>query len=405
MIHIELNSIDPHYLLGYRWLLDKKLGEGGQGEVWSAYDCKLILAENLYPFFEYNIKSDYYLDEINVGQINTSELYRYCVHINMNLYALKILTRSTKKALLRLKNEVEALIMLSAKDSKIVRIHDHYIPDSLEQLTDDDIKRMLITEKPYFVMDYIKGKTLRELATLGTWQNKLIYSLSIIRELALIVGTAHNHSPYILHRDLHPLNVFVKAADDALVLTDFGLCHIEGSDRQTGTYEPLGARFYIPYELEQGKANPSPASDIFSLGKILYFLISGGVDLPREDHRENKYADLLEVSPQMEFVYRIFDAVLKKDMLERPQSIEEFVSLIDNALELITEHYYPLKEGRKCIICGEGQYKKAPDEYKNVIWKGGSFSNYGNKDSYLLICYNCGNVQHFYDIKVARKMK
>lgn len=124
----------------------------------------------------------------------------------------------------------------------------------------------------YFTMEYIEGVSLDQ--RLGTGPLACKSAARYVRILAKAMQYAHQHG--ILHRDLKPSNILIDAADEPHI-TDFGLAKRLGGDSgQTRTGAVLGTPSYMSPEQAQGKTNElGPASDIYSLGAILYELITG----------------------------------------------------------------------------------------------------------------------------------
>jgi WD40 repeat protein len=125
--------------------------------------------------------------------------------------------------------------------------------------------------QPYFSMDYIEGKNLRELLRDGALPAK-----RAARYLRIVADAVHfAHERGILHRDLKPSNVLIDILDQPRV-TDFGLAkHLEGNADLTVTGQVLGSPNFIPPEQASGiHTEPSPSSDVYSLGAILYFLLT-----------------------------------------------------------------------------------------------------------------------------------
>jgi serine/threonine protein kinase len=160
-------------------------------------------------------------------------------------------------------------------------------------------------EPPYLVSEFCAEGNLEE--------NIDRFSQDPLQALALFVqiceGVAEAHHRNIIHRDLKPTNILLRNSDGSPVVADFGLCYIEGGERHTLTEEVVGPRWFMAPELEDGRASDSditPASDIYSLGKLLYWLMSGGEIFSREKLRETKYnlADLVQ-NPALEHVSRI----------------------------------------------------------------------------------------------------
>jgi serine/threonine protein kinase len=98
---------------------------------------------------------------------------------------------------------------------------------------------------------------------------------------AVCAGVAHIHANGIIHRDLKPENILFIGGTPKVA--DLGLCLIAGLERVTSSLEAVGPRFYMAPELEDGRSlDVTPTADIYSLGKILYFMLSGGRIFSRE---------------------------------------------------------------------------------------------------------------------------
>jgi serine/threonine-protein kinase len=124
----------------------------------------------------------------------------------------------------------------------------------------------------YFMQKYVPGQTLAELVAAGPLPQR-----QAARHVAAIArAVQHAHDKGILHRDLKPSNVLLDENEQPLV-TDFGLAkRVEGDPSLTGSGNILGTPSYMaPEQTQPGAHPPGPAADIYSLGAILYELLTG----------------------------------------------------------------------------------------------------------------------------------
>src|SRR5262249_51370511 len=124
----------------------------------------------------------------------------------------------------------------------------------------------------YFSMDYVAGTSLAALV-----QASPLPAQRAARYVQTIADAIHYaHEQGILHRDLKPSNVLIDGNDQPHV-TDFGLAkRIESGSALTGTGQVLGTPSYVPPEQAQARHGVvGPASDVYSLGAVLYELVTG----------------------------------------------------------------------------------------------------------------------------------
>ncbi len=128
----------------------------------------------------------------------------------------------------------------------------------------------------YLVMPYISGGTLRdELEHEG--QLSLVKVVNYLDQLAAALDVAHEHG--VIHRDIKPANI-LKTSEGRLLLTDFGLVKIvaDGQGPQvslTGAGVPLGTPDYMSPEQVMGGHNVDARADLYSLGIVLYQMVTG----------------------------------------------------------------------------------------------------------------------------------
>ncbi|MGE0706611.1 MAG: WD40 repeat domain-containing serine/threonine protein kinase [Planctomycetota bacterium] len=126
--------------------------------------------------------------------------------------------------------------------------------------------------RPYLVMDMVRGQSLDELLEREEVPQRRVAEL--LRDVADALG--HAHAQGIVHRDVKPQNVLVDAQGRAL-LTDFGLARdLELGSGLSQTGQVLGTPLFLSPEQAAGKPQlTSPRSDVFALGGVLYYALTG----------------------------------------------------------------------------------------------------------------------------------
>ncbi len=128
-----------------------------------------------------------------------------------------------------------------------------------------------IEDEPYFVMEYIEGNTLTSIIA----KNRTISLSDILFIGAQVANGLHAaHQKGLVHRDIKPGNIMITP-DGKVKVTDFGIVSLQNEESDiTKTGSILGTASYISPEQAQGKA-VSIESDLYSLGTVLYELITG----------------------------------------------------------------------------------------------------------------------------------
>lgn len=121
----------------------------------------------------------------------------------------------------------------------------------------------------YIAMEYLPGATLRDIMDKGPMPLDLV--LDTATQMAGALAFAHEHG--VIHRDIKPANVVVTGQRGRVKLTDFGIAHLLNSEH-TQTGQMLGSPRYMSPEQAMGREIDG-RSDIFSLGAVLYEMLTG----------------------------------------------------------------------------------------------------------------------------------
>ncbi|WP_460910760.1 serine/threonine protein kinase [Spirosoma areae] len=122
----------------------------------------------------------------------------------------------------------------------------------------------------FMAMEYVEGDSLETLIR-RTGPLPAAVAAEITRQG--LEGLAHAHRKGILHRDIKPANLMLTP-EGSIKLMDFGIARVVGNQRLTQVNRIVGTLEYMAPELVQGEA-PSPASDLYAMGILLYELLSG----------------------------------------------------------------------------------------------------------------------------------
>lgn len=188
----------------------------------------------------------------------------------------------------------------------------------------------------YIVMEYIEGKTLKQLL-----QKRGALTLTEVIDIMsqLTDGLAHAHEAYIIHRDIKPQNIMIED-NGRIKITDFGIAMALNSTQLTQTNSVMGSVHYLPPEQANGKGS-TVKSDIYSLGILMYELLTGSVPFKGDTaveialkHMKEKIPSVRKQNPTIpQSVENIILKATAKNLKNRYDSVREMYNDLQTALE------------------------------------------------------------------------
>jgi serine/threonine protein kinase len=270
-------------ILGSRYELDSLVGRGGMADVFRAHDVRL--------------------------------------HRTVGVKTLRSDLAHDQTLQVRFRREAQSAAALN--HPSIVAIYD----------TGEDIANG--TPVPYIVMEFVDGRTLRDLLhDYGTLPPRRAAEITV----SVLTALDYSHHHGIVHRDIKPGNVIVTQSGDVKVM-DFGIARNDVQLALTKTDQVLGTAQYMSPEQARGE-RVDARSDLYSTGCLLYELLTGRPPFTGDSPVAIAFQHVKEdpvppsgVDPEIPaWADRVVLKALQKDPARRYQSADEMRSDIERAL-------------------------------------------------------------------------
>jgi len=369
-----------------KWKVLEEIGSGGQGKVY-----RVCRAEE-YTRVQSGVSQAMRNITARVGYVQQqqedyNELRKWLPKVLQmedpaNQFALKVLhkpqdARSPQLAKERIKREIAAMQK---------NLH----PD-LIKLVDSD------PDGGWYVSQFYPGGTLTEKR--DAFKGDFVSALKAIRPI--VEGVAKLHKEGYVHRDIKPDNIFVGKKNE-LVLGDFGLVFFEDAQhtRISETYENVGSRDWMPgWAVGMRIDEVKPTFDVFSLGKVLWAMISVKPILRLWYFKKEEFnvERMFPGCASIKWANPLFEKCIveeERDCLPNAeallQEIDRTMSIIESDADRITD----VRVKRRCHVCGLGEYELIVDGDEAGTVNFG-FRPGGGREMKIFTCNNCGNVQVF----------
>jgi eukaryotic-like serine/threonine-protein kinase len=262
--------------------------------------------------------------EARIGAGGMSTVYRALDTTLERQVAVKLMNRevaSDSDELERFRREARAVAQLS---------HPHIV--GVIDAGEDD-------SRPYIVFEYVEGETLKDrIRRLGRLpiQEAVAYSIEIARAL----GAAH--AQHIVHRDVKPQNVLIDQEGSAKV-TDFGIARTLEEEGLTADGRVLGTTDYVSPEQALGQY-VNGQSDLYSLGVVLYEMLTGEVPFKGENqvavamkHVREELPDVQQKRPEVSAALAaVVDTATAKHQDDRYADDAELIADLEDVLAIET---------------------------------------------------------------------
>lgn len=199
-------------------------------------------------------------------------------------------------------------------------------------------------ENRYLVMEYVQGKTLKELIK---EKGRLTPAVAAQITIRILSALQHAHQNGIIHRDIKPQNILVHA-DGHIKVADFGIARMANSSTLTRGDSVMGSVHYFSPEQASGQA-ANVTSDLYSVGVVLYEMLTGRVPFDGDSpvavamqHLHARPTPIENFAPESPAaINHVCLMAMEKKPQYRYQSAREMATELRMALEGRTEKMQP----------------------------------------------------------------
>ncbi|GAC1359972.1 MAG: hypothetical protein NVSMB31_20260 [Vulcanimicrobiaceae bacterium] len=248
-----------------------------------------------------------------IGQGGTADTYVARDSVLRRNVAVKILTDRSVEVRRRFLREAQAMATLNHPN--IVAVYDAGESEGYA----------------YIVMEYVDGKTLRELEG-----GSISYHTAIRFLMQVLTALEYAHNTGIIHRDIKPANIMSIPEDEVVKLMDFGLSRRTSDMTQTTkTGQIVGTIAYLPPERFLSRP-ADPRSDLYSVGIVMYELFTGTVPFRNDSddlvatifsHVNDTAAPPRQLNRNIPVpLERVIAKAIEKDAQKRFQTATEFLA-------------------------------------------------------------------------------
>ena len=189
----------------------------------------------------------------------------------------------------------------------------------------------------YIVMELIQGKTLKEIIIKERGPLPWKWSVNVAIQIASALDMAHKNN--IVHRDIKPHNIIITE-DGIAKVTDFGIAKAVSNSTITAFGTTIGSVHYFSPEHARGGFTDAK-SDLYSLGVVMYEMLTGRVPFDADTpvsvalkHMQEEPEEPIEINPHIPVaINKIIMKALQKDATLRYQSASEMLSDLKKSLK------------------------------------------------------------------------